>query len=227
MRSTILILALALPMAVVAPLVVPMVAQQRDFLSADEVDQLRVAQEPNERLKLYVLFARQRMDQVKQLMAAEKAGRSALVHDLLEDYTKLIEAIDAVTDDALAHKKTIDLGIAAVAAAEKEALAQLQKIDDSKPKDMARYDFVLKDAIQTTEDSLEENREDPGQRARSVEAKEKSEKAVRQAAMAPEEPAPGEKKADDKKADDKKAAPKRKPPTLRRPGEPPIGTPAN
>jgi len=227
MRSTILILALALPMAVVAPLVVPMVAQQRDFLSADEVDQLRVAQEPNERLKLYVLFARQRMDQVKQLMAIEKPGRSALVHDLLEDYTKLIEAIDAVTDDALAHKKTIDLGIAAVAAAEKEALAQLQKIDDSKPKDMARYDFVLKDAIQTTEDSLEENGQDAGQRARSVEAKEKSEKAARQAAMAPEEPAPGEKKADDKQADDKKAAPKRKPPTLRRPGEPPIGTPAN
>jgi hypothetical protein len=227
MRSTILVLALALPMATVAPLVVPMVAQQRDFLSADEVDQLRVAQEPNDRLKLYVLFARQRMDQVKQLMAIEKPGRSALVHDLLEDYTKLIEAIDAVTDDALAHKKTIDLGIAAVAAAEKEALAQLQKIDDSKPKDMARYDFVLKDAIQTTEDSLEENQQDAGQRARSVDAKEKSEKAARQAAMAPEEPAPDGKKADDKQADDKKAAPKRKPPTLRRPGEPPIGTPSN
>jgi len=227
MRSTFLTLALALPVAIVAPVVVPIAAQQRDFLSADEVDQLRVAQEPNERLKLYVLFARQRMDQVKQLMAVEKPGRSALLHDLLEDYTKVIEAVDAVADDALAHKKTIDLGITAVAAAEKEALAQLQKIDDSKPKDIARYDFVLKDAIQTTEDSLEENQQDAGQRTRSVDAKGKSEKAARQAAMAPEEPAPGEKAADDKKADDKKAAPKRKPPTLRRPGEPPIGTPAN
>src|SRR5258708_5509487 len=104
MRSVILILALALPAA----------AQQRDFLTVDEVDQLRIAQEPDVRLKLYVQFARQRMDQVKQLMAAEKPGRSALVHDLLEDYTKIIEAIDAVADDAVEHKKTMDLGIAAV-----------------------------------------------------------------------------------------------------------------
>jgi len=227
MRSAILTLALALPTALVLPVLVPLVAQQRDFLSPDEVDQLRVAQEPNERLKLYVQFARQRMDQAKQLMAVEKPGRSALVHDLLEDYTKIVEAIDAVADDALAHKKTIDVGIGAVTAAEKETLAQLHKIDDSKPKDIGRYDFVLQDAIQTTEDSLELNGQDLGQRARSVGAKEKSEKAARQAAMAPVEPGPDGKKSDDNKADDKKATTKRKPPTLRRPGEPPIGTPAN
>src|SRR5258705_12250241 len=117
----------------------PLAAQQRDFLTADEVDQVRLAQEPTLRLKLYVQFARQRLDLMQQMFASQKPGRSALIHDTLDDYTQIIEAIDTVTDDALKRKAPVDEGVAAVAAAEKQMLPGLRKFEESQPKDLSRY----------------------------------------------------------------------------------------
>src|SRR5262245_26096029 len=105
--------------------------QTRDFLTADEVDQVRLAQEPNVRLKLYVGFAKERVALIEQLVAKEKAGRSAHIHDTLDDYAKIIEAIDTVSDDALRKGADITEGMAMVADAERSFATRLHKVAES------------------------------------------------------------------------------------------------
>lgn len=193
-------------------------AQHRDFLTADEVDRVRDAQEPNLRLKLYVEFARERVALLDQYLSKEKPGRSALIHDTLDDYTHIIEAIDTVSDDALARKLDISLGTKEVASAEGEMLAKLKKIEDSAPKDLDRYEFVLQNAIDATSDSKELSEEDLHTRANEVASEDKKEQKERNA-LANNEDKKAQHTPEDKpgviKAGDRKA------PSLYKPGEKP------
>lgn len=189
---------------------------QRDFLTADEIDQVKQTQDPAERLKLYAKFARQRVDLIQNLFSKDKPGRSLSMHDALEDYSKILDAIDDVTDDALLHKLEVKPGLLAVADAEKRALPILQKIQDSQPRDLSRYDFALKQAIETTQDSLEASQEDVGKRAHEVEAREERDKKELEQLGTPADQQT--KKAAEQKTEGDQPK-RRKPPTLKRPGE--------
>ena len=188
-------------------------AQDRDFLTADEADQIRETQEPNLRLQLYSKFAQERIDLLKQLFSKEKAGRSALIHDTLEDYTKIVDAIDTVADDALKRKVAIADSMKLLAAAERSMLEALRKLDEKPGKDYGRYEFAMKQAIETTSDSAELSTQDLSQRASEVLDQQKREKTERESMTA--------KKDVERKqtAEKQEAQQKRKAPSLRRKGE--------
>ncbi len=194
-------------------------AQDRDFLTPNEIEQIRQAQEPNERLLLYVHFAKQRIDVVQNYLAKDKAGRSIFIHNNLEDYNKIIEAIDSVSDDALKHNRPIDKGMIAVLNAEKEFLDQLNKIHDSEPRDLERYKFVLEQAIDTTNDSHELSLEDSRKRSTELTAEEAKEKKDREAMM------PSKEAKERNKAAAAEGEKEKKVPSLYRPGEKPQNQP--
>lgn len=200
-----------------------LVAQERDFLSTDEAEQIKDAQEPNQRMALYAKFARRRIDLVKSLIAKDKANRSVLIHDALDDYSKIIDALDDVADDALQRKIDVKQAVDLIEGYERDLLPVLQKIRENHPKDIDRYDFVLKTAIDTTSDSLELAEADIGERTKDVQARAAQEKKTLDENRSPTErdakQADAKKAADQQQQQQQDAAQQRKPPTLLRPGE--------
>jgi len=191
---------------------------QKDFLTPDEVERIREAQDPNLRLTLYSDYAKQRLDLLKQLFAKEKPGRSILIYNQLDQYTKIIEAIDVVADDALRRKLDLTLGITEVAKAETKMLAELEKFAASEPKDISRYEFVLKTAIETTQDSLEISQQDLKDRSRTVTERDTAQRKDRDALLTTEDK---KEKAEAEKKSGETERKTRKAPTLRKKGEVP------
>jgi hypothetical protein len=210
---------LLIPACVILANVAPALAQ-KDFLTENEIEKVREAQVPSERLKLYTLFARQRLDQLQRLLEKEKKGRSLAARELLEDYSSIIDAIDTVSDDALKRGVDITAGTVEVVGSERRFLEQLQKIQDRNPADLDLYEVALKEAIASTSDSMDLAKEDAGSRGAKLSAEDKKTKEEAEKTLAAEDskgkPPEEGKTADAKPADDK---PKRKPPTLLRPGE--------
>ena len=181
-------------------------AAQRDFLTNDEVEKVREAQEnPNLRLKLYSDFARERVDLIKSLLSKEKTGRSALIHDTLDEYVKILDAIDTVADDALSRARWMwKLGLNSVAAAEKQAASAAAEVSRTAIREIWNATIsMLKQAIEATTDSLQAAEEDIGVRTQEVVARDQKEKQERLDSMSPVEREG--KKADEKQAEQKKA----------------------
>ncbi|MEZ5397149.1 MAG: hypothetical protein R2724_30825 [Bryobacterales bacterium] len=200
---------------------VPLSAQewlgQKDFLTQHEVDVIRETQEPNERIAAYLHFAALRLELVDQLLAKDEAGRGGKIHDNLDQYGRILEAIDSVVDDALVRDVDLTKGYEALLAQESEMLTRLKGFEERDPEDLWRYEFVLEDAIEITSDSLEMAQGDSKDRKRAILEADDAERAAREKATSDARQAEVDKaKA---KVEKKEAEFERKRPTLLKKGE--------
>lgn len=136
-------------------------ARRRDPLTEAEEDQIRnVAQEPFKRLKLYIKFTQARLDSVDQTRSDPKQaeGRGRKIHDLLEDFTALMDEINSNLDDYEGRPMTKDdrkdfhKGLKDVIAAcdswdaKLKALKSAMETDPQTMKEAQDFKFAFQDA---------------------------------------------------------------------------------
>jgi hypothetical protein len=147
-------------------LATPLFGQRKghDPLNDDEADKLRdTAMLPNKRLKLYVEFARARMTQIDQLLANPKAkDRGTQLHDLLSDFSTLLDEIGENVDDFHSRHWDIRKSLKLVIEGDTEFQLELRKIaqaaDDPKDADADQFKFAVKDAVESVNANADDTR---------------------------------------------------------------------
>jgi hypothetical protein len=140
---------------IVALLVASAAAQRRrDPLTEPEIEQLRdTAVEPNQRLKLYIKFARERLVALEQMRSNSKVtNRGQETHDRLRD-----DNVDTYAD----RKDDIRKALKEVIEADTEFQAKLRALKDSaaaNQSEVSHYQFVLSDAIDDLDSSAADHR---------------------------------------------------------------------
>ncbi len=131
--------------------------QEKDYLSSFEADKIRDAEQPSERIKLFLTFAADRLKKfhyTKDRQTPDRQRKERL-NCLLEAYTSCIE--DAVELISLGREKQTDIhaGIKELRTKGKEYLAELERLAAARA-EVEAYRENLNEAIQVTRDALAE-----------------------------------------------------------------------
>jgi hypothetical protein len=151
-------------------LALPALAQfGRDPLTPQEVDALRESRQvPDTRLKLFVKYARDRMDSIDHMRSDPRqvADRGPQIHNLLADLGKIIEEMDDNVDMYADDKFDIRKPLKEVIAADTELQQKLTALKDASKSDPTladelhkNYQFVLDDTLEAVNASLDNARQ--------------------------------------------------------------------
>jgi hypothetical protein len=132
----------------------------KDYLSDEEADKIRDAQTPDERIKLYIAFAEDRLKKFDYELkrAVPEARESDILNGLLNGYVGCID--DGADQIQVARDKQMDIrnGLKLMDTKEKEFLELLEKYDKGAPR-LDDYRDTLEDAIDGTKDALSDAEE--------------------------------------------------------------------
>jgi hypothetical protein len=159
MKSSRLLLA-ALSIVAVLP---ASTQRRRDPLNPLEIDQLRDAMvEPLQRLKLYVAFARVRLDTLEQMRRDPKTeDRGQKTHDMLGDFLAVYDELNENIDMYVDRKEDVRKPLKLVIEADTEFQSRVRAIKDAagvSADEAKTYEFVLSNTLDTLDSSAEDHR---------------------------------------------------------------------
>jgi len=137
---------------------------RRDPLNPVEQDQLRdAAQEPSERLKLYIEFSRTRLTSLEQMRADPKVtDRAQQTRDRLQDFLDVYDELNDNVDTFVQRKADLRKPLKTLIEADTEFQARLRALKSSADanKDEAKqYDFLLTSVLDTVDSSVQDHRQ--------------------------------------------------------------------
>jgi hypothetical protein len=139
--------------------------RRRDPLTQAEIDQVRDASwEPQQRLTLYVSFARDRLTKLETMRSDPKTNskdRPQQTHDLLDAFLRIYDELNDNIDTYIDRKDDIRKPLKKVVEADTEFQAKLRALKDAAdvPAEEAKqYEFVLTNTLDTVDTSAEDHR---------------------------------------------------------------------
>lgn len=137
---------------------------RREPLNPVEIDQLRdAAQEPEPRIKLYIQFARTRLQALEQLRADPKVSdRAQQTHDKLQNFLDVYDELNDNLDTFVERRADLRKPLKAVVEADTEFQAKLRALKTSSgatPAETQKYQFLLDSVIDTVDSSVQDHRQ--------------------------------------------------------------------
>jgi hypothetical protein len=128
----------------------------KDYLSNIEADKIRDAETPNDRVKLFIAFADDRLKKFQyELDHPSQNKHPELLNYLMNSYSGCIDDAADIIQVSLEKQDNIREGIDLMAAKAKEYLVILQKYSAEGP-ERDIYKENLEDAIEGTQDAMNE-----------------------------------------------------------------------
>jgi len=136
--------------------IAPVYAQrpEKDYLTSMEADKVRDAETPNDRIKLFLLFAEDRLKKFQYELEHPASNKhTEMLNFLINSYVGCIDDAADIIQLGIEKQENIRPGIDLMSLKTKDFLAVLQKIASDGP-DKDLYKENLNDAIEGTQDAL-------------------------------------------------------------------------